>query len=353
MTDTNLVPDAAPSDATDDPDAAVAPRYRRSTRQRAAALALPAIFLGIIAVFTALRPDTFGTTANLQTILLTQSVPAIFAIAVLLPLVVGEMDLSVGATLGLGLIVVAGAPGALGLSAWQSVVLALVATTVVGVLNGFLVAYVGINALVATLAVGSVLGGLSLWFTNGAVIIEDFPVAIGWMSSTVSGVPVPLIVLIVVATIAWYFLEHTTTGRYFYALGGSKEASRLAGLNVRRLTLLAFAAAGLIAGLAGVVQASLLGAVARLRGRVPRSHHLEARHVQRPRHTARCLHRGDRHRRPRAARGAVLHRADLLGGCPARCPGGRALPVPGRVTRPDRPVAAPSTKKEVSVDHDV
>jgi ribose transport system permease protein len=260
VTDTNLRPAAAPSDATDDPDAAVAPRYRRSTRQRAAALALPAIFLGIIAVFTALRPDTFGTTANLQTILLTQSVPAIFAIAVLLPLVVGEMDLSVGATLGLGLIVVAGAPGALGLSAWQSVVLALVATTAVGALNGFLVAYVGVNALVATLAVGSVLGGLCLWFTNGAIIIEDFPVEIGWMSSTVSGIPVPLIVLLVIATLTWYFLEHTTTGRYFYALGGSKEASRLAGLNVRRLTLLAFAAAGLIVGLAGVVQASLLGA---------------------------------------------------------------------------------------------
>jgi ribose transport system permease protein len=171
------------------------------------------------------------------------------------------MDLSVGATLGVGLILVAGAPHALGLNAWQAVLLALIATTLVGVLNGILVAYVGVNALVATLAVGSILGGLCLWFTNGAILVEDFPSdGISWMSATVSGVPVPLILLLVIALGAWYFLEHTTTGRYFYALGGSKEASRLAGINVRRLTLLAFAASGLIAGLAGVVQASILGA---------------------------------------------------------------------------------------------
>lgn len=241
-------------------DAPVVARYRRSARERSAALALPAILILIIAVFTILEPDTFGTTANVKTILLTQSVPAIFAIALLLPLIVGEMDLSVGANLGLALVLVAGAPAWLGLNAWQSVVLALLATTAVGLLNGILVAYVGINALVATLAVGSVLGGLCLWFTNGAIITDGFPEGIGWMSSFAGGVPVPLIGLVLVAVTAWYFLEHTTTGRYLYALGGSKEASALAGLDVRRLTLGAFGVAGLIAGLAGVLQASILGA---------------------------------------------------------------------------------------------
>lgn len=254
-----MVSDAQVRDSTPT-DTAVLPTYRRSGRQRAAALALPAILAVLVATFWILEPDTFGTTANLQTILSTQSVPAIFAIALLLPLIVGEIDLSVGSNLGLGLILVASTPGILGVSGWQAVGLALVATTLVGVLNGVLVAYVGVNALVSTLAVGSVLAGLCLWMTNGSIVIEDFPSGIDWMSDSIGGVPVPLIALIVIAAGTWFFLEQTTTGRYLYALGGSKEASALAGIDVKRLTLGAFAATGMIAGLAGVIQASILGA---------------------------------------------------------------------------------------------
>lgn len=261
MSDTQIQEAPVSLEGEIDPDAPITvATYKRSRRERAAALALPAIFLVIVAVFWALRPDTFGTTANLQTILLTQSVPAIFAIALLLPLVVGEMDLSIGATLGVSLILTAGAVEALGVSGWQAVVIAILAATAIGLFNGFLVAYVGINALVATLAMGSVLGGLCLWFTNGAIIVEGFPTGIDWMSSRWAGVPVPLLMLVVIALAVWFLLEHTTTGRYFHALGGSKEASKLAGINVRKLTLLAFGGAGLLAGIAGVVQASILGA---------------------------------------------------------------------------------------------
>ena len=104
--------------------------------------------------FSLMRPETFASSANRKTILLTQSVPAIFAIAILFPLIVGELDLSVGANLGLGLMLVTGIPHTFG--APLAVVIALLlATTAVGVLNGLLVAFLEVNALVVTLAVGA------------------------------------------------------------------------------------------------------------------------------------------------------------------------------------------------------
>lgn len=254
-TSTVAVPYTAPQSPT-----ASTPRHRLPRREFGAAIALPMLFLAIIVVFSVLRPNTFGTVANLETVLLTQSIPAIFAISVLIPLVVGEFDLSLGSNLGLGLIVATGLPHAFSLPAIPSILIALAATTAVGLFNGFLVARIGINALVATLATGSLLAGSTLWLTKGAVFSSNIPKSLTSLASSVWGVPVPLIVLVVIAFGAWYFLEHTPSGRYLYAVGGSKEAARLAGLNVRRLTMGAFMVAGFLAGVAGVMQGAMLGA---------------------------------------------------------------------------------------------
>lgn len=240
-------------------DPSVAPAMSK-LRHRAASMALPGVFLAIIIFFSIMRPDTFATWSNARTVMLTQSVPAIFAIALLFPLVVGQFDLSVGANLGLGLIIVTGMPHTFGWPLVPSIILALIATTCVGVINGLLVAYLDLNALVVTLAISSLLTGTVLYLTKGAVFYSDIPDSLGWFSGSVASVPKPMILLVLVALAAWFFLEHTPTGRYLHATGGSRNAALLAGVSVKRLTVLSFAMCGLLGGVAGVVQASILGA---------------------------------------------------------------------------------------------
>ena len=229
-------------------------------RYRAASMALPAVFLGIVIFFSIMRPETFATWSNARTIMLTQSVPAIFAIALLFPLVVGQFDLSVGANLGLGLIIVTGIPHTFGAPLAVGIALALLATTAVGLINGLLVAYLDLNALVVTLAVSSLLTGAVLYLTKGAVFYSDIPDSLGWFSGSVSSVPKPMILLVIVAVAAWFFLEHTPSGRYLHATGGSRNAALLAGVPVKRLTVMSFVMCGLLVGVASVIQGSILGA---------------------------------------------------------------------------------------------
>ena len=226
----------------------------------AARWALPVILLLFVGLFSALRPDTFATTGNFTTILSQEAVLVLLALGAMLPLVVGEFDLSVGANLGVAATLVAAMTGNHGLPTELGIAIALAASTGVGLVNGLFVARVGINAFVATLAMGSLLSGLVLWGTNGNVINRNIPEALTDLGlNDLLGIPMPFVYVIVVALIIGYVLRYTPAGRYLYAVGGSKEAARLSGLNVTRLTIAAFVSAGLLAGLAGVLLTAKLG----------------------------------------------------------------------------------------------
>lgn len=221
---------------------------------------LPVILLLEILIFGILRPETFLTFNTLQTIAINQSVAGILAIGVVVPLVIGEFDLSVGANLGLGAIMVVGLTAFNGVPVLLAVLISVAISAGVGLLNGILVAKVGVNAFVTTLGVQSILTGSVLWYTNGNVIYQGVPeglIAIG--NGTLLGIPYPVVFLALVVLIMWYVLDQTPFGRYLYAVGGSKEAARLSGLNVGRLTILAFVIAGALSGLAGVILSAKLG----------------------------------------------------------------------------------------------
>jgi ribose transport system permease protein len=114
--------------------------------------------------------------------------------------------------------------------------------------------------LVATLGVSVIVTGSVLWYTNGNVFYTGIPQELPRLAQeTFLGVPLPAIFMLVIALGAWYTLEATPVGRYFYAVGGSKEAAKLSGLNVSRLTILAFVISGALAGFAGVLQSAQLG----------------------------------------------------------------------------------------------
>jgi ribose transport system permease protein len=252
VTEARHAPSAAASDT--------ATVTRRPPTLIAARFALPFILVALVILFSLLRPETFATASNFKTILTQNSVLAVLAIGAMLPLVAGQFDLSVGAVLGAGLILVTGLTSKSGLPMGVALVIAIAGCLVVGIVNGFLVAMVGINAFVATLATGTLLGGLELWYTNGNVIEQGIPTSLTDLGqSHLAGIQLPIIYALVIAVLAGYVLRMTPVGRYLYAVGGSREAARLSGLNVKRLTLSTFVFSSLLAGVAGITLAAQLG----------------------------------------------------------------------------------------------
>lgn len=229
-------------------------------RRNLAAFALPAILIGAIVIFSVLEPENFASMSNARAIALTQSVLVIISLAELFVLVTGDFDLSIGGNLALGAILVVGLPSLQGVPFWLSVILALGACTLVGFLNGVLVNIVRINAFIATLSTGLILGGVATWYTQGQVLYQDMPQALAdFGTSSYFGIPTPILLFVLIAIVAWFVLDHTPYGRFLYALGGSREASRLSGLNVRALSISAFTVSGFICGLAGVTESAVLG----------------------------------------------------------------------------------------------
>ncbi|HYY12357.1 MAG TPA: ABC transporter permease [Kineosporiaceae bacterium] len=245
-------------------DAATAPAPARRPARPAVQRLRPALGPGLVAltllVFTLVNPGTFFTRSNLvDNVLLSGATLLVVASGQTVVMVVGDFDLSVGATASLAMVVSAkmlvesgGAP------VWQVVLVGLAIGLGAGLLNGVLVSYAGVNAFIATLGTLTLFNGLGLFRTNAQPVYDLPPefVAIGQGSTLGVGNPVWLALLSVVAV--WFVLDHTPLGRRFYAVGGNAEAARYAGIDVRRTRLLAFVVAGLFASLAGVLTASYL-----------------------------------------------------------------------------------------------
>lgn len=218
------------------------------------------LLIALLIVFSTLAPTTFASVANLKTILSSNSVVALLALGALFPLVVGQFDLSVGANLGLASILATGLPSERGFGAVEAIAVALAASTVVGVVNGVMVAKGRIDAFVTTLGMSALITGGVVWYSGGSTFSTNIPdglIALG--RNDVFGVPYSVVFLVVVVALVYYVLNNTPLGRYLYAVGSSADASRLSGLNVSALTIFAFIASGMLAGLAGVLQAAQLG----------------------------------------------------------------------------------------------
>jgi ribose transport system permease protein len=219
----------------------------------------------LIVFFFAMRPDVFLTFTNVRNILFQVSILAIISGAQTLVMVVGDFDLSLAATSSLAGSVAA----SLMLDGTSSVPAILVALAVglgVGLANGFLVAYVGLSAFVATLATMTSVTGLAYLVTEGTTLF-DLPAGFNDLGQgRVLNIPVPVYIAIGLSVVLWALLRFTTTGRKWYAIGGNVEVSRLSGINVQRGRLLAFTAAGLISAVGGILLAARLGSASAVQG---------------------------------------------------------------------------------------
>ncbi|MDR2564645.1 MAG: ABC transporter permease [Bifidobacteriaceae bacterium] len=212
------------------------------------------IVLGV--VFTFASPF-FLTPSNLSDMLLSQGVKAGVALAVLFPLIIGEFDLSVGYLVGF--LAVLGAKIAhSGWPAWAIVLVMLALSVLIGWINGLLVVTLRISAFIATLATGIVLGAMSNGISGGQIIFGDVPkILIDIGRGRFLGMGISIWIILLIAAILVYVLEHMPVGRKFYAIGGNETVAFFAGVPTPRYRIMAFIMAGLLVGIASVFQLGL------------------------------------------------------------------------------------------------
>jgi ribose transport system permease protein len=218
--------------------------------------ALLVAFVGVFVFFSvwAETSATFLTRANIDNVLGNQAVIGILSLAIMFPLVCGEFDFSVGPVAGLAQILTAGFMARLGMPVVFAVVLGIGVGALVGIVNGITVGRIGVNSLIVTLGISTVLAGIVTWYTNSQSIITGISsdlVDLG--SGDWLGIPRTLYVLALVAAFVYYVLEHTPFGRHLFSIGSNREAARLVGIPVERLVTFAFVLSATLAGLAGVL----------------------------------------------------------------------------------------------------
>src|SRR5680860_1410781 len=232
-----------------------------ASRETAERLALPAVWIVTIIVFTILRPDTFATTDNIfVNILGTQAVQVVLALALIVPLVAGEYDISVAANLALAAMIVALLNVDHGVSIWLAILAALGAGAVIGAINGGLIVLLGIDSFIVTLGTATFISGVVLWISDSRTIggISSGLVD-GVIIDQFLGIPLGFWYALALALVLLYVLEFTPLGRRLLFCGRSRSVSRLSGLRVGRLRLGAMVASGVIAAGAGVVYAGTTG----------------------------------------------------------------------------------------------
>ncbi|MDQ0472073.1 ABC transporter permease [Labrys wisconsinensis] len=218
------------------------------------------LFVGVILAFSLALPRTYPTLINAQTIASTNAVLALLALAAIPTLVSGQFDLSIGFQLALAQSLCAGLIVYGGLSPLVAIGLTLAVGLALGAMNGWLVAYCGLNAFITTLATGIVIQGATQWYTDGTSIFGAMPGAfLGFGRATVLGVPLPCIYVILAGCALWFAYEHTSWGRRAFAIGGNSRAAELVGIPIRRMTLQAFVLGSLLSAVAGVLSAAMLG----------------------------------------------------------------------------------------------
>lgn len=244
------------------PEGRVLRRGRVSTGQLAGKYAVIAAMVVTFIAFSIAKPDSFLTWLTIKSILRDAAPLLIVALGITVVLIVSEFDLSVGGLAGLmGTLAVVGVSGAhLGLPVWLAVLMTLAVGALLGTLNGALIAYLGASSFIVTLGMGTVFNGIDDQVLGSNTIYEGIPAGYGSIASgSQFGISNQVFIALGVALLLGVLLRQFEFGRYLYAIGGNREATRLSGIRVRALTLSAFAVSGLCVAAAGLLVSSQAG----------------------------------------------------------------------------------------------
>lgn len=220
----------------------------------------PLVGLIALMIVMSLLSPVFLTPNNLVNILVQISYIGIMAVGATLVIILGGIDLSVSSTLGLSFMMVAVLHSKLGLPFGVALIAGLALGTLIGLVNGIMVAYGNIQPFIATLATMFACTGLALYVTNGTPIL-GFPEWFQALAHTrVLGIALQVYLMVLVFAVAAAWLRFRPDGRSMYAIGGNVEVARLSGIRVRRIQLRVYAIAGFLAAVAGLVVGARLNA---------------------------------------------------------------------------------------------
>ncbi len=222
------------------------------------------LVLAVLVIGTSiLEPATFATWDNVVNILNQSALSAIIAMGLTFALVTGEFDLSIGNVASLSGVVCLSTMVDKGLNIPLALLLAVVIGAVVGLVNGLVVTLMNVNALVATLGVGTVAVGVNYAVAGGTPVgLPDPGAFIQVTLGRFLGIPYPVFMMLGLAAVLWFVLNRTVLGQAMQAVGGNPVAARLSGIRVERVRVFAFVICGTCAGLTGILLASRTGSAA-------------------------------------------------------------------------------------------
>ncbi len=242
------------------PETIAAPRVRLQRRIRAEHIRDYGIVVFAVALFLyfSIASSVFLTKNNLLNLVSQNATIGVAACAVTLTIIAGNFDLSLGSIFVLAEVLAAWA--AVHIGVWWAFPMAIVAGAAMGAINGLLVAKVGINAFLATLATALTFGGIAVGVTHGGLLITPSSSVFTFIGQQrVAGIQYPVIIFAVVAIVLQLVLAYTVFGRHLYGVGGNRDAARLSGIKVSRTVIITFVIAGAACGLAGLIDASTTG----------------------------------------------------------------------------------------------
>ncbi|MCQ4630371.1 ABC transporter permease [Shinella sp. CPCC 100929] len=214
------------------------------------------IWLIALVVIFGLFNQYFFTLFNLQNIMVQATVLGMIALAMSLPLLVAEIDLSIPANVGFSSALGAMANTDLGLPFALAALIGIGAATLIGFFNAICITKLKMVSLIQTLSMMIILQGALLALTQGRTITSLSPGYVWIGQTTLSGWPLMPIVFVLAILGMYVLLRHTVLGRSIFAVGGNQVASNSAGIRVDRVKILSYTIAGFLAGVAGYLLAS-------------------------------------------------------------------------------------------------
>jgi ribose transport system permease protein len=215
------------------------------------------LYLAII-ICSILFPSAFFSVQNLRVVLNNMAVDGILAIGMMMLLVAGVFDLSIGSMMSMTAVIAGWLMVHMGWPIPLAVVSALAVAAVGGLVNGLLVARAGVNALITTLGTLGIFQGIAILIGGPGIV--DLPRGFSALGQTeLFRIQLPVWFMLLLAVVAHYLLRHTRYFRQLYYIGSNAKAARLSGIEVDRLQVLSFVLMSIIAGMAGLAFAARVG----------------------------------------------------------------------------------------------
>ncbi|MDX6741186.1 ABC transporter permease [Actinocorallia sp. A-T 12471] len=217
------------------------------------------VWIALFILFGLLRPDQFLTVGTLQTIFGSQQALVFIGLGALCAFSVGEFDFSVAAVAGLSATLVAVLVSDQGVNVWLAALIAVAAAVGIGAFNALLIIKIGINPIVTTLGVATLLTGVSSRISNGGSVFLDSPELYKVAATNVLGLPISFYYGLALAAIFTYVMTSTPLGRHMLFVGSNRSVARLAMVRVDRIRVGAYISSSLLCGVGGVLLVGTVG----------------------------------------------------------------------------------------------